>query len=244
MSDAQPRTLRSRPRPKEEDEDGNGALPPSTDSDDASDPLTDAQLPPVLGGWSQGQKEMDSTSTFAQAFKPDADIQIIKFLDDAPYANYRRHWIERMGQNGSYKRPYTCLGTVQMECPICSVGDRPQAVSSFNIVVIGDENQLTLKSWDVGARLFNTLKGYAQDARIGPLTKGYFAVNKTGKGGQGGTVSVNVAPIGPAAAREDYNIEAPKPEAIKAVGKYDSTIVEIPKVADLKEIAAEMADYD
>lgn len=241
MSETEPRTLRRRPRPADEDEptatlngNGNGADPAPVDSDSS----------PVLGGWTQGQREMDSTSTFAQAFKPDADMQIIKFLDDSPYANYRRHWIERMGQQGLYKRPYTCLQTVDRECPLCQIGDRPQAVSSFNIVVIGDEGQVLLKTWDVGARLFNTLKGYNTDPRTGPLTKGFFGVNKTSAGGskQGGTTNINVAPIGPAAAREDYGIVAPTPEMLAKAGKYDATIVEIPKVSDLREIATEMAN--
>jgi hypothetical protein len=54
-------------------------------------------------------------------------IQIIKMLDDQPYANYRRHWVERMTAKGKSNRPYTCLETVGRDCPLCAIADRPQA---------------------------------------------------------------------------------------------------------------------
>ena len=55
---------------------------------------------PIRGGWTEGQKQMDSTSSFAQTLKLEEKSVVIKFLDDTPYANFRRHWVERSHQGG------------------------------------------------------------------------------------------------------------------------------------------------
>ena len=71
---------------------------------------------------------IDSTSSFAQAFKLTEQIQVIKFLEDDSYANYTRHWIERMTPTGRANRSYNCLDNWGKPCPLCEVGDKPQAV--------------------------------------------------------------------------------------------------------------------
>jgi hypothetical protein len=167
--------------------------------------------------------------------------QIIKFIEDQPYANYRRHWVDRMTAKGPQKRAYTCLETVGKTCPLCSIGDRPQAVSAFNVMLVGDDSQVMLKTWDVGARLFNVLKAYANDPKIGPLSKGYFAVSKTGAKQN---TQMNVIPVRENALSEDYDITPPTAAEFKAAGKYDASIIQIPKKTDLEEIAQEISEYD
>lgn len=203
-----------------------------------------ATIPPIRGGWTEGQKTMDAASDFAQVFQPEQHVQVIAFLEDQPYANYRRHWVDRIGPKGAYKRPYVCLETVNKACPLCDIGDKPQAVSAFNVAILGDDGQSLLKTWDVGAKLFNVLKGYATDPKVGPLTKGYFAVSKTGKSGRGGSISYNVIPVRARDLTEDYDIPAPDEAEIKAMDVYDTSILQIPKRSELEEIAEEMADED
>lgn len=237
-----------RPRPRAETEAAPAAMLGSSPVLPEADPPPVAEedtgtLSPVLGGWSQGQREQDATSSYAQALKPDSQMQYIKFLDNAPYANFRRHWVERTGENGTYKRPYVCLQTVGKNCPLCGIGEKPQAVSAFNVALIGDEGQIDLKSWDVGGKLFATLKGYNDDPRMGPLTKGYFAVNKT-KTGRGGGTSVNASPVSRSAAADDYGLQVPTDEQLAALPRYDADIIDLPRASDLQEIADEMANDD
>src|SRR5262245_44395382 len=152
----------------------------------------------IKGGWTEGDRVKDSTSTWAQTLIVEEKSQVIKFLEDTPYANFRRHWIERTSKDsGTYRRPYTCPKTFGDDCPLCEVGDKPQAVSSFNVAVIGEDGLCILKSWDVGPRLYGVLKSYANDSKIGPLTKGFFLVNKSGGSGRrsGGTTQHNVSPV-------------------------------------------------
>lgn len=194
----------------------------------------------VKGGWLDGQRQMEATSSYAQSLKLEEKAAIIKFLDDTPYANFRRHWIERSNKEGKTLRAYGCPKTVNKACPLCEVGDRAQAVSAFNVAVLGEnQDEVLLKSWDVGPRLFAVLKGYANDPKIGPLTKGFFIVSKTGKRG---TVQHNVAPVSRSALTEDYDIEPPSKEALDKLEKYTPKIVEIAKNKDLRELAEEMAD--
>ena len=193
----------------------------------------------LRGGWSEGQKQMDSTSSFAQTLKLEEKAVILAFLDETPYVNFRRHWIERSTKEGKSLRPYTCPESVNKTCPLCEIGDRPQAVASFNVAVVGDDGQLMLKSWDCGPRLFNVLKAYANDPKIAPLPKGFFIASKTGKRG---TVQHNVSPVSRTALREDYDMEPPSKEALAAVKKYTPEIVEIPKASTLRELAEELAD--
>lgn len=209
------------------------------EQDEAEESSSD--VAPIRGGWTEGQKTMDSASDYAQVLKLESNIQIIKFIDDQPYANYRRHWVDRMTTKGPQKRAYTCLETVGKSCPLCAIADRPQAVSAFNVALIGDDGQVMLKTWDVGARLFNVLKAYANDPKIGPLSRGYFAVSKTGVKQN---TQVNVIPVRESALSEDYEITPPTAAEIKTAGKYDSSIIQIPKKSDLDEIAQEISDYD
>jgi hypothetical protein len=218
-----------------EDDDGDTISAPSMKSASNGDA--------IRGGWTDAQKQMDSTSSFAQTLKLEEKSTFLKFLDDLPYANFRRHWIERSTKEGKTLRAYTCLKTVDKDCPLCDGGDRASAVAAFNVALIGDDGQLLLKSWDCGPRLFNVLKGYANDPKIGPLSRGYFMVSKTGKRG---TTQHNVSPVRASSLEEDYDITPPSQEDIEALGKnkYGPEIIEIPTVKTLREVAAELDDYD
>lgn len=192
-------------------------------------------------GWSAGQQTMDSGSPFAQALKLENQIQIIKFLEDEPYVSYTRHWVKRSGPQGSVNRPYVCLGSVGKDCPLCEIGDRPQTVSAFNVALVGDDGEVSLKTWDVGVRIFGTLKSFGSDPKIGPLSRGFFAVSKTGKGNNAQT---NTIPIRASYLSEEYDIEPPSAEALEKIGLYDTEDVQIPKLSDLETVADELADSD
>ena len=67
-----------------------------------------------------------------------------------------------------------------------------QAVSAFNIASSERTGRCLHKTWDVTPRLFGVIKGYGNDPKVGPLTKGFFIASKTGKRG---TVQHNIAPV-------------------------------------------------
>ena len=112
-------------------------------------------------------------------------------------------------------------------------------MAAFNVALIGEDGQVLLKTWDVGPRLFNVLKGYNNDPKIGPLTKGYFMVSKTGKRG---TVQHNVSSVSRTALYEDYDIEPPDQSEIDALVRYTPEVITIPKLKEMRELADELAD--
>jgi hypothetical protein len=200
----------------------------------------DAKTKHLREGWTEGQKTMDSTSSFAASFKPEEKVKGIKFLQDGPYVSYRRHWVDTMNeQREKVTRAYTCLQTVDEDCPLCEIGQRAQAVSAFNIAECGDDGQVLLRSWDVGARLFNTLKGYANDPKIGPLTKGFFVISKTGKKQN---TSYNVIPVKGRDLEEDYDIPVPSQDDLDGLVLYTVEIVDIPTKKFMRELAEELVD--
>lgn len=204
----------------------------------------DAPTAALRGGWTAAKQQVEAVSDYAQTFKPETQTQIIKFLEDAPYANFRRHWMERSGPTGLVNRPYVCLQSVGKPCPLCDMGDKPQVVSAFNIAVIGDDGHPSVKSWEVGIRLFNVLNGHHTDPKTGPLTRAYFGVSKTSDGSgarRGGMTQTNVWPIPTSALLEQYGINPPTAGELADLTIYGPDIIRLPKRSELEEIAEEMA---
>jgi hypothetical protein len=221
--------------------DGNGDDEAPRPSKRAAGKPT-AGKPKIKGGVTEAQRVMDSTSNFAQAFKPEEKSQIIKFLEPQPYAAFRRHWVDHVTKEGKQTRAYTCLLTFGDECPMCEIGDRPQAVAAYNVAIIAEDGTPIRKSWDVGARAFNVLKSYANDPKIAPLTRGFFLISKTGK--KGGA-QINISPVRASALEEDYDIPVPDQGELDALERYTPDIVEIPTMRKMRDVAAEIAeDYD
>ena len=223
------------------DDDDDETPAPAATNGDAGPTPRDKKLPK---GWTGGQKTMDSTSSYAQSFQPDENITVIKFLEDSPYASFRRHWVRSTNEQGQVKnRAYTCPMSFDDPCPLCEAGDKPQAVSAFNIAIVGDDSEVIRKSWDVGVRIFNVLKGYANDPKVAPLTKGFFLVNKTGKRQN---VQYNVSPVRATSLREDYDIDPPEQDVFDVQPRYDESIIQVEKRSRLKEIALTLTDdeYD
>jgi len=190
----------------------------------------------IRGGWTAGRQIIESGSQYAQYLKLTENAQIIKFLDDAPYANYARHWVQRA--NG--KRSYVCLGSVGKECPLCSVDPRPQNVSSFNVALVAADGVL-LKTWDAGTKVFNSLQGVANNSDDGTLTSGFYKVYRSG---EGPTASVQISEISERALVDKYGIDVPSEADLRAVGKYDADTITVLSAKELAEVAAEISGGD
>ena len=49
--------------------------------------------------------------------KLEEKTQVIKFLEDTPYANFLRHWVERTTKDGKSLRAHGCPKTVEEGLP-------------------------------------------------------------------------------------------------------------------------------
>ena len=184
------RLARKRPAEPRPQPDVNDVVKAAAEAEDDEDERptptmksAEAHEAKIRGGWTESQKQHESTASYAKSFRPEEKTQVIKFLEDSPYASYRRHWIDGVNDSGQKTtRPFVCPMSFDDPCPLCEVGDKPQAVTSFNIALCGDDGQVLLRSWDMGVRLFNVIKGYSNDPKIGPLTRNFYLVIKTGQG--------------------------------------------------------------
>lgn len=188
----------------------------------------------VRGGWGGAEAVRNADSPFAQRLKVGDDPQVIKFLNDEPYASWRQHWIERQGQ-----KSFVCIGDFDEKgCPLCDSGDRPSVRIAFNVALLLPGEEPTLKSYEVGPRVIDQLKNFHTDPRTGPLSKHYWAVSKTGKGATTATSHQLVKDRD----LEEWGIAELTESGLKAlVAKaYDADIINIPSRKDLIDIANEL----
>lgn len=204
----------------------------SKDADDA-----DAPAPRMIKrGWGAVDSAVSSDSSFAQRLKVSDDPIIVKFLEDEPYAVLRQHWIERSGQ-----KSFTCIADLSPKgCPLCDAGNRPSSRFNFNVVLLSEEDEPAIKSYEVGVRVIDQLKNFATDPRQGPLTKHYWAISRSGKGSRSSTNHQMIKDRD----LDEYGLTALDDSELKILRKkaYDASIIQIPEYKTLLDIAKEDLD--
>lgn len=193
----------------------------------------------VRAGW-DGYRTTKAKSGFGAdflKFNDSGEAMLIRFLEAAPFASYRQHWIER--QSG--KRSWVCI---EESCPLCDAGDTPGFRIAFNVLLLSDGKPQN-KVWEVGPRLAEQLEAKAKDKRTGPLDRDdiYWAVSRTGKKSK---TAYSVDPVKARDLKEDWEMEPLEEKAVAFYqGKmYDAKVIKVPTRKQLKEIAAEMLDEE
>lgn len=203
------------------------ARPASTDADEQ------APRKVVRSGWGSADRTSSSSDEFAKRLKVTDEIQIIKFIEDQPYARYRQHWVERKGQMS-----FTCISDTDTTCPLCEAGNRPSWRFNFNVILLTPGEEPVLRSYEVGARVIDSLKNFNDHPAMGPLSKHYWTVSRSGKGA---TTSTNHQMV-----REtdlgDWSLEALSKEDLKHFSgtAYTDEIIRTPSRKTLAEVALEV----
>lgn len=204
---------------------------------------TDSSAPTprvVKSGWGSSERFVGGgDSDFAKRLKVTNEIQIIKFLDDAPYARYRQHWVERKGQMS-----FTCIADFESgtTCPLCEAGSRPSWRFNFNVVLMTPGEEPVVRSYEVGARVIDQLKNFNEHPAMGPLYKHYWTASKSGKGA---TTSTNHQMV-----REDdlsdWGLKPLTKEQLKSLSEqaYTEDIIRTPSRKTLASIALEIQTDD
>ena len=96
------------------------------------------------------------------------------FLEEGPFATVLLHWPDWIPRG--QKPVFTCMGS-QNGCPLCEIGDSPQARARFNILDLDDEIPV-LTALDAGITLTDELFALAE--RRGGLKNQYFGFHTTG----------------------------------------------------------------
>ena len=187
----------------------------------------------VRGGWGAVDSVKNADSPFAQRFKLSEEPQIVKFLNDEPYASWRQHWVERQGQ-----KSFVCISDFdERGCPLCDSGNRPAVRIAFNVALLLPGEEPVLKSYEVGPRVIDQLKNFHTDPRTGPLSKHYWSISKTGKGATTATSHQLVKERD----LEEWNMNPITDEILKELvsRSYTADIIAIPNRKDLLAVADE-----
>jgi hypothetical protein len=144
----------------------------SEDSEDAMPKIGTT----VQQGWDAFESLVqENTSDFPTDFKFSESPQLVKFLEDQPFASYEQHWIERP----KGKKSFVCIGEA---CPLCDVlGDKPRGKFAFNVLVLSGESQ-GVQIMTAPPSLARQIKKAHDDERKGPLSKEFWEVSRLGSG--------------------------------------------------------------
>lgn len=142
----------------------------------------------VSKGWGSYKKTAEATKSggFGDDFKPrTGETELIKILDEGPFAVFKEHWLER---GPGKKKSFTCLKDEDGNgnCPLCDdLGDKPKARAWVNVVdMLQDPEDQEVLIWKVGPLIGDILENAAREKRTSPINKPglYWQINKTTKG--------------------------------------------------------------
>lgn len=205
-----------------------------TNTEQDTPPTGESTRKLLRGGWQQVDVLKSADSQFAQRLKVSEDVQIIKFLDDEPFAAWHQHWIERDGQ-----KSFICIRDLDDRgCPICEMGNRPSQRIAFNVALLATGATPVVRSFEVGPRVVDQLRNLNKAPQTGPLTKHYWAVSRTGKGA---TTAYNLQAIRARDLAEEWKLEELTDSVMAKLNedKYDVNIMKVPTYAELLSIASE-----
>jgi len=140
-----------------------------------------AELQPTVGttvqeGWDAVDALLNTNnSEFPTDFRFSDEPQLIKFLQDRPFATYEQHWIERP----KGKKSFVCIGN---GCPLCEIiGDKPRGKFAFNILVLTGETT-GVQVLTAPPSLARQIKKAHDDERKGPLDREFWEISRMGTG--------------------------------------------------------------
>jgi hypothetical protein len=182
----------------------------------------------VQAGWGAAESKLTTKSSeYPNDFKFTKEPQLVRFLEDAPFAVYQQHWIEREG-----KKSFVCL---EDECPLCIIaGDKPRGRFAFNVLVLSGEEQ-TVQILTAPPTFARMLRSANDDERRGPLTKHYWAISREGTGPQ---TTFNLERVRVTDLAEEWEMDAESVDVLAANAvKYDASTVYVSPKDEMTTIA-------
>lgn len=188
----------------------------------------------VGSGWGAAKKLKSEGGAFADEFKFEKEPVLVKFLDDAPFAVYKQHWVEGLRSTG--KKSFICLGK---GCPLCTIGESASKKWVFNIALIGDD-EAECKALVCGSRLFDLIAD--EHEKKNGIDTGYWALSKSGKK-QSTTYKLEF--VKERDLDEDWKISVDEAEAsLEGLEPYSAEQFKAPSKSYLQEIADELTGGD
>jgi hypothetical protein len=150
-----------------------GRSRPTQDEDEDDEPQG-ARSDAVQSGWGAANKLKKEGGNFANELSITKESQLVVFLDDAPYAVYKQHWIDG-GLRSTKKKSFICM---DKGCPLCAIGESAQKKWAFNVAALED-GDFVVYSLIAGSRLFDNIAD-EHEGDDGPLNEGFWTLSKSG----------------------------------------------------------------
>lgn len=188
----------------------------------------------IQSGWGAAESTLKrkGDGDYPNDFRFSDQPQLVRFLDDAPFAVYQQHWIEREG-----KKSFVCLGD---DCPLCTIaGDKPRGKFAFNVLVVSEETP-SVQILTAPPTFARQLRAANDDERRGPLTKFYWAISREGVGPQ---TAYTLERVRATDLAEEWGMDSePLDEAVKSAVKYDESTVYVTPREELLTIARSLVN--
>jgi hypothetical protein len=187
----------------------------------------------VQKGWDAVDDRIQTAvGDFPTDFRFTEEPQLIKFLEDAPFAVYEQHWIERP----KGKKSFVCLGD---SCPMCDVlGDKPRGKFAFNITVLsGDVTGVQILT--APPLLVRQLRKINEDDRKGPLSREFWEVSRLGTGP---TTSYNLNYVRGRDLEEEWKLDdSVVQELVASAVPFTAEVIRETPRSEMLEIARSIA---
>lgn len=196
----------------------------------------------VQSGWEAALRSVSTgPREYVKDFRFTEEPQVVKFLDNAPFAVFMQHWVQRPGRK-SFVSPLgpDMKGDIS-EDPLASMGLKPTKKAAFSVVNLSLEEptlqMLTVTTSTVGTMIARL----NDDPKTGPLDRMYWSLSKTGSQK---SVSHSILPIKPRDLLEDWGIDPD--EADRACARFEplsSDAIRPATYEQLLEIARELDEH-
>jgi hypothetical protein len=188
----------------------------------------------VQKGWDAVDDRIQTSAVgdFPTDFRFTEEPQLIKFLEDEPFAVYEQHWIERP----KGKKSFVCIGD---NCPMCDVlGDKPRGKFAFNITVLsGDVTGVQILT--APPLLVRQLRKINEDDRKGPLSREFWEVSRLGTGP---TTSYNLNYVRGRDLEEEWKLsDAVVQELVASAVPFTAEVIRETPRSEMLEIARSIA---
>lgn len=214
---------------EDEDDDAKPIRPSKAEREVANHAAT-------KGGWGHGdsQKESSFENRFTKNLSiKDGETAVFKFLEDAPFAAVKVHWVDKKGQ-----RSYLCPETE--DCPLCAADIKVDFEARFNVAVL-TEAEPVLRSFVAKSRRYEEVKLYNKPP-TGPLTKKWYSYSRTGTKMQDTRYKFDLIRRSSDIEEDFPDLRVPTSEEMEALELYTAEEVdaERPTMKDLREVAADV----
>lgn len=187
----------------------------------------------VQAGWGAADAMLKpkAVGDYPNDFRFSESMQLVRFLENEPFAVYKQHWIDRT----EGKRSFVCLGD---ECPLCiSLGDTPRGKYAFNVLILTDEEP-SVQILTAPPTFARQLRAANDDAKRGPLTKYLWAISRQGSGPQ---TTYSLERVRPSDLAEEWDLDPEHVEAlVESAVPYDESAVYVSPREELQKLVHQL----